>query len=83
MNRIGKKDRAVIDAFTEQRPMSGLKLDTDGERLDGAWMGGRDIASWERGKIVFHDLGSRSAQQVQRAIAKVAPKFDLLNGRGW
>ena len=93
MDRIGKKDKAVIKAFTEQRTATGHKLDTDGQQLDGMWMGGRRIASWEptlypktgtiSSQIVFHDLGSRSAQQVQRAIAKVAPKFDLKNGRGW
>lgn len=70
---LGPRDRKVIDSFTEKRADESKKLRTDGRRLDGIWMGGTGIASWESGKIVFHDLGSRSAQTVQRAIRKIAP----------
>lgn len=72
--RLGKKDRAVIKAFIAGREAEGLKLRTDGERLDGIWMGGNGIAEWTKGprvgSIVFNDLGSRAAQQVQRALKK-------------
>lgn len=73
---LGKRDKRVITAFTDRRKADGYKLSTDGRRLDGAWMGGSNIASWENGKIVFHDLGSRAAQTIQRAVRKVTP-------RGW
>jgi len=68
--RLGKKDRAVIKAFIACREAEGLKLRTDGDRLDGVWMGGRGIAEWRDGALVFNDLGSRAAQQVQRALKK-------------
>lgn len=54
--------------------MEGNKLSTDGSRLDGNWMGGRGIAEWNNGKISFGDLGSRSAQKVQRFISKNVPQ---------
>jgi len=71
---LGKKDKRVIECFTEKLACEGHKLSTNGERLDGVWMGGHGIAEWVRGKIVFHDLGSRSAQTVQRAVARAVPK---------
>jgi len=84
MDRMGKKDKAVIRAFTEGRAAEGQKLRTDGERLDGIWMGGNGIAEWKSGKIRFNDLGSRSAAFVQRAVAREAPKNDLVGGgTGW
>lgn len=70
---LGKKDKAVIEAFLEGRPAVGLKLSTDGERLDGHWMGGSRIAIVAGRSIVLFDLGSRAAQTVQRVIKKAAP----------
>ena len=92
--KLGKPDMKVIDAFLDKKSGSSKKLDTDGARLDGSWMGGRGIARWVGGKIQFADLGSRAAQTVQRAVKKKAPKnwlgeetelteeFGLLNERG-
>ena len=71
---LGKKDKAVVAAFTDKQAAQGLKLSTDGTRLDGNWMGGRDIAHWKGDKIQFNDLGSKAAEVVQRAVRKVAPK---------
>lgn len=72
---IGKTDKAVIDAFTDKKAASGNKLTTDGKRLDGNWSGGTGIAEWGTdGKIHFKDLGSKAAQQVERAVRKNAPK---------
>lgn len=70
--RLGLKDHRVIEAFIRHEAASGVKLDTDGEQLDGVWMGGRGIATWTDGSIEFHDLGSRSAQTVQRAVRRAA-----------
>lgn len=84
MERLGKKDKAVIRAFTERRAMQGHKLDTDGKRIDIVGLGGADIAHWKDGKIHFPgNHGSRSGQLVERAIAREAPKNDLYNGRGY
>lgn len=75
---IGKKDRAVIKAFIARKAAVGHKLDTDGKRLDGSWMGGHGIAKWDDGEIVYPDLGSRAAQTVQRAVRKTC--FNLIVG---
>jgi hypothetical protein len=75
-----KGDKAVIRAFTEQKPASSKKLHTDGHRLDGLWMGGNNLAEWTNGQIVFHDIGSKAAERVQKMIRKEAPKNDLAEG---
>ena len=72
--KLGRSEKEVIASFLDKKKKSGTKLSTDGKRLDGLWMGGSGIATWEKGKIVFHDLGSKSAQTVQKAIKKEAPK---------
>lgn len=66
--RLGVKDHKVIRAFVEHRAAEGHKLSTDGKRLDGHWLGGSRIADWSPHGIVFHDLGSRAAEAVQRQI---------------
>ncbi len=70
---LNKSDRKVIDAFIDKTAMDGKSLATDGKSLEGLWIGGKDIAVWENNKIIFNDLGSKSAQTVQRAIKKAAP----------
>ena len=75
--KLGKKDKAVIDAFTSKKPMEGKKLDTDGKKLDGVWMGGNGIASWKDGKIHFSYAGGRAAQTVQRAVKRNAAPNDI------
>lgn len=75
---LGKKDKAVLEAFSEAKPCAGHKLSTDGIRLDGHWMGGTNIAQWRavgtgHDYIECHDLGSRAAQSVQRALKKIVP----------
>lgn len=71
---VSPKDKKVIDAFTDKKPMEGNKLTTDGKRLDGTWSGGRGIAEWGKdGKIHFNDLGSKAAQSVQNALKKMTP----------
>lgn len=75
---LGKKDKDVINAFTDHVPMEGNKLRTDGQKLDGIWMGGDGIAHWNAGRIYFNDLGSKSAQQVQSAIKKIVPKYWIM-----
>jgi len=74
---LGQKDKLVILAFIDHRALAGLKLSTDGKRLDGHWMGGSRIAErvaepGHGGYIQVNDLGSRAAQTVQRAVRKYA-----------
>ena len=75
--RLGISDHKVIRAFVEQKSLDGHKLSTDGERLDGHWLGGSRIADWQEGRIVFHDLGSKAAQSVQKQIRYHAAPMDL------
>lgn len=75
--KMGKGDREVIDAFTDQKAADSKKFTTDGKQLDGNWMGGRNIARWENDLIVFRGPDSKSAQAVQRLIRKMAPKMSL------
>lgn len=72
--RLGKRDWDVIHAFLGHYPAASKKLETDGQHLDGLWMGGRNIAVWHGGRIVFEEPGGRAAQTVQRAITKTAPR---------
>lgn len=67
-------DKRVIDAFLDQRPAEGRRLSTDGKSLDLQGMGGRGAAVWSNGKIYFEDLGSRGAQEVERAVRRAAPR---------
>lgn len=67
---MGPGTHKVIKAFLNKQPLEGKKLSTDGKRLDGNWLGGRGIAHHEGGKVHLNDLGSRSGQQVHRAIKK-------------
>ncbi len=75
--RLGKKDKRVIKAFVDQKALDGHKLTTDGERLDGLWMGGNKLAFWKNGKIELPDSGSRSGQTVQNAVRREAPANDI------
>jgi len=71
---LGAKDKKVIAAFTDKKPMDGPKLSTDGETLDFNGMGGRGVASWSNGKIYMGDTGSTQDDAVHRAIRKTAPR---------
>ena len=79
--RIGVRDHRVIAAFVDRKPADGRKLWTDGQRLDGLWLGGARIAEWaegERGRqIVFRETGSRVGESVQRAVRRHAAPNQL------
>jgi len=72
--RLSKADKKVIDAFIDGKRASSKKLHTDGKTLDGMWMGGKNIATWEGGKIAMDDPPGRAVQTVQRALRRMAPK---------
>jgi hypothetical protein len=74
------KDKKVLDAFTDKKPMEGTKLSTDGKSLDIAGLGGGGVAKWVGGKIELVDLGGRSSDVVHRAIRKIVPKNWLKQG---
>lgn len=70
--RLTDKDKLVIANFIMKTNYKSKKLMTDGISLDGMWMGGSDIAYWDVGFIVIKDLGSKSAEVVQRYLKKFA-----------
>ena len=80
--RLGISDHKVLRAFAEKQPAEGHKLSTDGQRLDGHWLGGTGIARWERGQITLRDPGSHAAQSVQRALRKHAAPRDFSDFAG-
>lgn len=67
---LSDKDHEVIKAFMNKKPHSSKKLSTDGKKLDGNWMGGSGIAHHSEHGLHLNELGSKSAQQVHRAIKK-------------
>lgn len=68
---LSKADKKVILAFIEKQKASSKKFESTGERLDGLWMGGRDIAHWNGDKIFLTpDNGGKMLQTVQRFIKK-------------
>ena len=76
-------DGAVLNAFLDKRAAESKKLSTDGHRLNGNWMGGSTIAEWKHGKIVFHDLGSKAAQRVRKALVVGTPKNWIAAESAW
>lgn len=84
-SRKGRRmtDGAVINAFLDHRSAASKKLSTDGQRLHGNWMGGSTIAEWKNSKIVLHDLGSKAAQRVQKALVVAAPKNWIAAESAW
>lgn len=71
--RLGEKDKRVLVAFTHRHEADGSKLYTNGEQLDIIGLGGSNIAEWAGSHVVFHDHGSRSGQQIHRALRKLLP----------
>lgn len=72
---LTKKDKEVLQAFSEKKPGASQNLRSTGKSLDGLWMGGNGLASWsDAGKVEFHDLGSKAAQVVQNALKRILPK---------
>lgn len=75
---VGASDKHVILAFLDGKQATSKKLDSDGTRLDGLWMGGKGIADWGPDhKIHMPDLGSKAADTVQRTIRDLAPANDI------
>lgn len=71
--KLTPKAKNVIKAFIEKQPAECKLLQTDGNILNGNWMGGSKIAYWKNNKIVTSDLDSRSKQTVINALKKTAP----------
>lgn len=44
--RLSSKDKEAIDCFLNRESCESKKFHTDGNRLDGLWMGGSRIVEW-------------------------------------
>lgn len=75
--KLTSADHAVIKAFYDKDQAQSKYLMTNGQVLDGLWIGGSSIAEWDGGKIKFNDLGSTAAQTVQNAVKRSVPKNSL------
>jgi hypothetical protein len=71
---FGVRDKRVIEAFIRHERADAQKLSTDGERLDGHWIGGNGLAEWIGGSIHFSDPGGIIGQRVQRMVRNAAKR---------
>lgn len=71
--RLTESDKRVLVAFTHRHEAEGKHLYSNGDQLDILGMGGNNCAEWAGRRIVFHELGSRTCQQVHRALRKLLP----------
>jgi hypothetical protein len=72
------KDKKVVDAFADKKPMDGDLLDTDGKKLEKSGLGGGTFAEWKGGKIhILSPGGNRSHDAILRYMKKSIPKNDL------
>ena len=68
------KDKKVVQAFYNQKPLEGKLLYTDGKTLEKLGMGRQDIAKWDGSDIVITAvMDSRSTQSILRYMKKYIP----------
>lgn len=63
-------DAGVIRAFAARMPAESKKLSTNGQQLDGNWMGGNRIAAWTHDGVVVDDAGSTARERVRKAVLR-------------
>jgi hypothetical protein len=69
------KDKKVIDAWWDEKPLDGFMLDTDGVKLVKTGMGGQTMAVWKGGKVEFvGKLTGQSDMAILRALKKTVPE---------
>ena len=74
------KDKKVVKAFYDQKPLEGKLLNTDGKVLEKKGMGRQNIAHW-RGSyvIVTATSDSKSTDSIVRFLKKYIPSGRLKN----
>ncbi|MED5339387.1 MAG: hypothetical protein VYE43_02975, partial [Pseudomonadota bacterium] len=72
------KDKSVIDAFYDKKPLEGRLLNTDGMSLEKVGMGGQEIAHWKNGKIKITAVSDvKSTEQILNYLKKSIPKANF------
>ena len=68
------KDKKVVQAFYNQKPLEGKLLYTDGKTLEKLGMGRQDIAKWDGSDIVITAvMDTRSTQSIVKYLKKYIP----------
>ena len=69
------KDKKVIQAFYDKKPLEGKMLNTDGKTLDKLGMGRDTVAMWKDNKIEITSKSAvRSDDMILRYMKKYIPK---------
>ena len=73
--KLGKADLVVLQNFVDANAGDSDKLHSSGDRLDGHWMGGNEIARWEGPKIYpgANRPHGRADQTLLRKLKKMIP----------
>jgi len=71
---LKSKDKSVIDAFYDKKPLEGRLLTTDGMVLDKIGMGKQQIAQWNKGKIKITAVSDvKSTEQILKYMRASIP----------
>jgi len=71
---LKSKDKSVIDAFYDKKPLEGRMLSTDGMTLEKSGMGSQQIARWKNGKIKITAVSDvKSTEEIVRYMKKSIP----------
>mgnify|MGYP001405030147 CR=1 FL=1 len=75
---LKSKDKSVIDAFYDKKPLEGRLLNTDGVSLEKVGMGGQEIAHWAKGKIKITAVSDvKSTEQILNYLKKSIPQANF------
>jgi hypothetical protein len=75
---LKSKDKSVIDAFYDKKPLEGRMLNTDGVSLEKTGMGGQEIAHWEKGKIKITAVSDvKSTESILKYMKKTIPQANF------
>lgn len=73
--RLSNRDKDVIRAFVDKRPMDGQVLITDGRVLEKLGLGGERVARWRGRHIaILSSESTKSDEVILRFLTKVAGK---------
>lgn len=68
--RLTNSDKRVLLSFIDRQPNDNKKFYTDGNVLDGLWVGGNDLAHWDGNQLVIQTPSGRASQTVSNFLRK-------------
>ncbi len=78
--KLGKADIEVIKQFSNAQSADSDKLHSSGDRLDGHWTGGNEIARWDGNKI--YPGADRPHTKLDQTLLRVLKKHVPKNTQG-